>query len=106
MSTPWPCTASARADGRNVSLTGVVGRLLEPACAFAEEFGAALATTDLDELLAEPRVDAVIVCSPTDLRGADRARPARRQARPLRDPGYLAGRDGSAYWFGGASGLR
>ena len=54
-------------DGRNVSLTGVVGRLLEPACAFAEEFDAALATTDLDELLAEPRVDAVIVCSPTDL---------------------------------------
>ncbi|MCC2629320.1 MAG: putative dehydrogenase, partial [Thermomicrobiales bacterium] len=51
----------------NVSLTGVVGRLLEPACAFAEEFGAALATTDLDELLTEPRVEAVIVCSPTDL---------------------------------------
>jgi 2-hydroxy-4-carboxymuconate semialdehyde hemiacetal dehydrogenase len=54
-------------DGRGVSLTAVMGRLLEPTCAFAEEFGAALATTDLDELVAEPRVEAVIVCSPTDL---------------------------------------
>jgi 2-hydroxy-4-carboxymuconate semialdehyde hemiacetal dehydrogenase len=50
----------------NVSLIGVMGRLLQPARAFAEEFGAALATTDLDELLADPRVEAIIVCSPTD----------------------------------------
>jgi 2-hydroxy-4-carboxymuconate semialdehyde hemiacetal dehydrogenase len=54
-------------DGCRVSLVGVMGRMLEPTRAFAEEFGAALATTDLDELLAEPRVEAVIVCSPTDL---------------------------------------
>ena len=54
-------------DGRGVSLVGVMGRLLEPARDFAQEFGAALATTDLDELLANPRVEAVIVCSPTDL---------------------------------------
>jgi 2-hydroxy-4-carboxymuconate semialdehyde hemiacetal dehydrogenase len=53
--------------GRDVSLSGVMGRLADPTRAFAEEFGAALATTDLDELLADPRIEAVIVCSPTDL---------------------------------------
>jgi 2-hydroxy-4-carboxymuconate semialdehyde hemiacetal dehydrogenase len=53
-------------DGWNVSLTGVTGRLLEPTRAFAAEFGAAVATTDLDELLADPHVEAVIICSPTD----------------------------------------
>ena len=45
----------------------VMGRLPAPTRAFAEEFGATLATTDLDELLADPRIEAVIVCSPTDL---------------------------------------
>src|SRR4051812_8489931 len=54
-------------DGWGVSLGGVMGRLPEPTRAFAAEFGATLATTDLDELLADPRVKAVIVCSPTDL---------------------------------------
>jgi 2-hydroxy-4-carboxymuconate semialdehyde hemiacetal dehydrogenase len=54
-------------DGWQVSLSGVMGRLPEPARAFADEFGAALATTDLDELLAAPRIEAVIICSPTDL---------------------------------------
>ncbi len=44
-----------------------MGRLPAPTRAFAEEFGATLATTDLDELLADPRIEAVIVCSPTDL---------------------------------------
>jgi 2-hydroxy-4-carboxymuconate semialdehyde hemiacetal dehydrogenase len=54
-------------DGCTASLVGVMGRMLEPTRAFAQEFGAALATTDLDELLAEPQVEAVIVCSPTNL---------------------------------------
>ena len=54
-------------DGDSVSIVGVMGRLPEPTHAIAEEFGAALSTTDLDELLADPRVDAVIVCSPTVL---------------------------------------
>ena len=53
--------------GWEVSLSAVMGRLPVPTRAFAEEFGAALATTDLDELLADPRIEAVIVCSPTDL---------------------------------------
>jgi 2-hydroxy-4-carboxymuconate semialdehyde hemiacetal dehydrogenase len=54
-------------DSYDVCLTGVMGRLLEPTRAFAEEFGATQATTHLDELLADPRLEAVIVCSPTDL---------------------------------------
>ena len=53
--------------GHRARLTAVMGRLLQPTLAFAREFGAALATTDLDELLADPQVEAVIVCSPTDL---------------------------------------
>jgi len=51
----------------DIRLTGVMGRLLPPTRDFADEFGATLATTDLDELLADSRVAAVIVCSPTDL---------------------------------------
>jgi 2-hydroxy-4-carboxymuconate semialdehyde hemiacetal dehydrogenase len=52
-------------DG-DVSLSAVMGRLQAPTRAFADEFGAAQATTDLDELLADPGVEAVIICSPTD----------------------------------------
>ena len=54
-------------SGFEITLSGVMGRLPEPTHAFAAEFGAALATTDLDELLADPRIAAVIVCSPTDM---------------------------------------
>jgi 2-hydroxy-4-carboxymuconate semialdehyde hemiacetal dehydrogenase len=52
-------------DG-DISLSAVMGRLLAPTRTFADEFGAALATTDLDELLADLGVEAVIICSPTD----------------------------------------
>ena len=51
----------------DISLSGVMGRLEEPAQAFADEFGIAVATTDLDDLLDDPQVEAVIVCSPTDV---------------------------------------
>ncbi len=50
----------------DVDLSAVMGRLPTPTRAFANEFGAALATTDLDELLADADIEAVIVCSPTD----------------------------------------
>lgn len=53
-------------DG-DISLSAVMGRLPAPTRAFADEFGAALATTDLDALLADPGVEAVIICSPTEL---------------------------------------
>jgi 2-hydroxy-4-carboxymuconate semialdehyde hemiacetal dehydrogenase len=58
--------AQARPDW-GVLLTGVMGRLSAPTRAFAAEFGIELATTDLDELLADARIGAVIICSPTDL---------------------------------------
>jgi 2-hydroxy-4-carboxymuconate semialdehyde hemiacetal dehydrogenase len=50
-----------------VRLAAVMGRLIAPTRTFAGEFGIARATIDLDDLLADPRLDAVIVCSPTDL---------------------------------------
>jgi 2-hydroxy-4-carboxymuconate semialdehyde hemiacetal dehydrogenase len=54
-----------------------MGRLLAPARDFAAEHGMALATTDLDALLADEEIEAVIVCSPTD-------RHAEQTARALR----------------------
>jgi 2-hydroxy-4-carboxymuconate semialdehyde hemiacetal dehydrogenase len=45
---------------------GVMGRLADPTRQFAAEFGMPLATTDLDELLADESIEAVIICSPTD----------------------------------------
>jgi predicted dehydrogenase len=69
-------------DG-DISLSAVMGRLPAPTRAFADEFDAVLATTDLDELLAHRAA-----------RGADGARIAGRQARAVRDPaGHLAGGD-------------
>jgi len=49
-----------------INLSGVMGRLPAPTHAFAAEFDAPLATTDLDKLLADASIEAVIVCSPTD----------------------------------------
>ena len=54
-------------EGRGLRLYGVAGRLREPSEGFAREFGMVRATTDLGELLEDPAVDAVVVCSPTDL---------------------------------------
>ena len=50
-----------------INLSGVMGRLPAPTHAFAAEFDAPLATTDLDKLLADAGIEAVTVCSPTDL---------------------------------------
>lgn len=47
-------------------LHGVMGRLLGPTRAFAAAFGMPVATTSLDALL-DGEVDAVLVCSPTEL---------------------------------------
>ena len=55
------------AAGRDLRLYGVMGRLEESTRDFAREYGMALATTDLDALLADGAIDAVLVCSPTDL---------------------------------------
>ena len=54
-------------EGRDLRLYGVMGRLAEPTAAFAREFDMVVATTSLEDLLADPKVDAVIVCSPSPL---------------------------------------
>jgi 2-hydroxy-4-carboxymuconate semialdehyde hemiacetal dehydrogenase len=53
--------------GMRATLAAVMGRLPAPTRAFAEEFGATLATTNLDAVLTDPQIEAVIGCSPTDL---------------------------------------
>ena len=57
--------ALAVIDG--VTVTSVVSRELEQAEQVAEKYGVAHATTDLDEVLARNDVDAVILCTPTQL---------------------------------------
>jgi 2-hydroxy-4-carboxymuconate semialdehyde hemiacetal dehydrogenase len=54
-------------QGTEARLYSVVGRLPEPTAEFAREFGCERHTVDLDAALADRSVDAVIVCSPTDL---------------------------------------
>jgi 2-hydroxy-4-carboxymuconate semialdehyde hemiacetal dehydrogenase len=49
-----------------IRLTGVMGRLAAQTRDFATTFGISLATTDLDELLADERIEAIVVCSPTE----------------------------------------
>jgi 2-hydroxy-4-carboxymuconate semialdehyde hemiacetal dehydrogenase len=50
-----------------VSITSIVSRRLEQAEEVAEKYGAPHATTELDEALARDDVDAVILCTPTQL---------------------------------------
>jgi 2-hydroxy-4-carboxymuconate semialdehyde hemiacetal dehydrogenase len=51
----------------DVRLVGVMGRVAASAAEFAGEFNLDFSTTDLDALLARPDVEAVVICSPTDL---------------------------------------
>jgi 2-hydroxy-4-carboxymuconate semialdehyde hemiacetal dehydrogenase len=50
-----------------VTVTSLVGRRLEPTRAIAEKYGIGHATTDLAETLARDDVDAVILCTPTQM---------------------------------------
>lgn len=50
-----------------VEIVSIVSRRLEQAQAVAEKYGAVHATTDLDEALARDDVDAVILCTPTQM---------------------------------------
>ncbi|MDE3065903.1 MAG: Gfo/Idh/MocA family oxidoreductase, partial [Acidobacteriota bacterium] len=60
--------ALARIDGAEV--VAVVSRRLDQARDAAQRYGVAAATTDLDEVLADGSVDAVILCTPTQLHAA------------------------------------
>jgi len=50
-----------------VEIASVIGRRLEPTQALAAKYGAAHATTELAEALAQPGLDAVILATPTQL---------------------------------------
>jgi 2-hydroxy-4-carboxymuconate semialdehyde hemiacetal dehydrogenase len=53
-----------------VTITSIVSRRLDQAQEVAEKYGAPHATTELDEALARDDVDAVILCTPTQLHAA------------------------------------
>ena len=53
-----------------VEVVSLVGRRLEPTQAIAAKYGIAHACTDLAESLAMPEVDAVILCTPTQMHAA------------------------------------
>ena len=55
----------AKIDG--VEVVSLVGRRLEPTQAVAEKYGIDHVTVDLSESLARPDVDAVILCTPTQM---------------------------------------
>ena len=50
-----------------VEVTSIIGRELPKAQEVAQKYGAKHVTTELDEALARPDVDAVILCTPTQL---------------------------------------
>ena len=58
------------ATGGDVEVVSVVGRQLEPTREVAGKYGVPHATTDLAEALAQPGVDAAILCTPTQLHAA------------------------------------
>ncbi|HEV8634636.1 MAG TPA: Gfo/Idh/MocA family oxidoreductase [Chloroflexota bacterium] len=64
-------------SGLDVEVVGVMGRLAEPAEAFAREHGVPHATTDLDELLGLDGLEGIVVCSPTDAHAEQSARALR-----------------------------
>jgi 2-hydroxy-4-carboxymuconate semialdehyde hemiacetal dehydrogenase len=53
-----------------VEVTALVGRRLEPTQEMAAKYGVPFATTDYDEMLARDDVDAVILCTPTQMHAA------------------------------------
>ena len=60
----------ARIDG--VECVSICGRRLEQSQEIADKYGIGHVTTDLAESIAQPRVDAVILCTPTQMH-ADQA---------------------------------
>jgi 2-hydroxy-4-carboxymuconate semialdehyde hemiacetal dehydrogenase len=53
-----------------VEVVSLVGRRLEPTQKAAQDYGVAHATTDLSEALAQPGVEAAILCTPTQMHAA------------------------------------
>lgn len=63
-----------------VTFHTVMGRLAESTAAFAAEYGFRRQTTDLDEALADPEIDAVLITSPSDIH-AEQAEKALRAGK-------------------------
>jgi 2-hydroxy-4-carboxymuconate semialdehyde hemiacetal dehydrogenase len=59
-----------QASGEDVQVVSVVGRQLEPTREVAQKYGVPHATTELSEALAQPGVDAAILCTPTQMHAA------------------------------------
>src|SRR5690554_5196621 len=55
-----------------VEVVSLVGRRQEPTEGLAAKYGVGHATTDFDEMLAKDEIDAVILCTPTQMH-ADQA---------------------------------
>ncbi len=53
-----------------VEVVSLIGRRLEPTQKVAKDYGIAHATTDLSEALAQPGVEAAILCTPTQMHAA------------------------------------
>ena len=53
-----------------VEVTAIAGRRPEPTAQMAEKYGVPFATTDFDAVLARDDVDAVILCTPTQMHAA------------------------------------
>ncbi len=53
-----------------VEVTAIAGRRQEPTAQMAEKYGIPFATTDFDSVLARDDVDAVILCTPTQMHAA------------------------------------
>ncbi len=70
-----------------VEIVSIISRTAEQAAAVAAKYGAKHSSTDLADALARDDVDAVILCTPTQMHAApgDRVH-GRRQACPGRDP--------------------
>lgn len=60
----WHSDALKKIPG--VTLQVVAGRRPEPTAEFAAKYGYARSTTNVDDLLADPKVDAVVIASPSE----------------------------------------
>ena len=74
--------AIAKIDG--VEVVSLVGRTLEATREVAARFGVGHVTTDLAESLARPDVDAVILCTPTQMHASQAIAVPRRPASTCR----------------------
>lgn len=87
-----------RDEGHDLQIYGVMGRLADATAEFAREYGAPVATTNLDQFLADPALDAVIICSPSDAHAAQTEQALRAGKHVLCEiPLALSGRDRCAH---------